>query len=301
MVSVSPETWDRLQRAYDGAGLAQDFRAAWQNGEAFLAATHGLRGRRPVVIEWKGSHRAPGDEVAPVDLRIDHVFLISCKYLSRVMINASPAHLFERLLQGRHGVRGGDWFAEVAPREYQQLYRVVRESVGLTHLPTAVTELGPDDRNELVHALSAGWPQSTNEAHTAFVDAVAIETARRWQAATRSLTTSEALLWRLLRMGSAPYFVLGASATAQLRLRVATPWDWRLNFRLRAFQCSAQAGGQPRVGWIGQVEDRHSGAVRQVGGHVEIRWSHGQFGGNPEAKVYLDTPHNDVPGYFRLR
>jgi len=41
--------------------------------------------------------------------------------------------------------------------------------------------------------------------------------------------------------------------------------------------------------------------VRQVGGHVEIRWSHGQFGGNPEAKVYLDTPHNDVPGYFRLR
>ena len=35
-------------------------------------------------------------------------------------------------------------------------------------------------------------------------------------------------------------------------------------------------------------------------GHVEVRWSHGRFCGPPEAKVYLDTPHADVPGYFPL-
>ena len=38
----------------------------------------------------------------------------------------------------------------------------------------------------------------------------------------------------------------------------------------------------------------------EVGGHVEVRWSHGRFGGLPEAKVYLDTPHARVPGYFPL-
>jgi hypothetical protein len=33
---------------------------------------------------------------------------------------------------------------------------------------------------------------------------------------------------------------------------------------------------------------------------VELRWSHGRFGGPPEAKVYLDTPHHEVPGYHSL-
>ena len=52
------------------------------------------------MIEWKGAHRAPGDEVVPADLRVDHVYLVSCKYLSRIVVNASPHHLFDRLLAG---------------------------------------------------------------------------------------------------------------------------------------------------------------------------------------------------------
>ena len=33
---------------------------------------------------------------------------------------------------------------------------------------------------------------------------------------------------------------------------------------------------------------------------MEIRWSHRPFCGPPEAKIYLDTPHEQVPGYLRL-
>src|SRR5207302_7743292 len=122
MVSVSPELWALLERAAHGGELASDFAAAWANGDAFFHAVDGLRGRPPLVIEWKGAQRAPGDEVVPADLRVDHVFLISCKYLSRILVNASPAHLFERLLKGGHGVRGPDWYGAVAPGEYQGLY-----------------------------------------------------------------------------------------------------------------------------------------------------------------------------------
>jgi hypothetical protein len=46
--------------------------------------------------------------------------------------------------------------------------------------------------------------------------------------------------------------------------------------------------------------ERVSGAERVVEGHVEGRWSHGRFQGAPEAKVYLDTPHAEVPGYHPL-
>jgi hypothetical protein len=108
------------------------------------------------------------------------------------------------------------------------------------------------------------------------------------------------MLWRLLRIGSAPYFVLGSSPGGPLRLRIATPWDWRQEFRLTEFDVAAEAAGQPRVGWRALVRQRHTGLQRLVTGHVEIRWSHGRFAGPPEAKVYLDSPHAEVPGYIRL-
>lgn len=265
-----------------------------------MEATDGLRRRRPLVIEWKGSHRMPGDEVVPVDLRIDHVFLVSCKYLSKIMINASPFHLFERLLQGGHGARETDWYAHVAPDAYQALYESLRDYLDLQSFPSVASELHTEDRRQLSQLLAAGWPTAVREARSEFVHVVSVETVRRWRERAGSLKVREALLWRMLRMGSAPYFVLGASRIAPLRLRVATPWDWRRSFRLRDFEVSSQSGDQPRVTWRAKVENRHSGLLVEVSCHVEIRWSHGQFSGNPEAKVYLDTPHGEVPGYFPL-
>ena len=35
-------------------------------------------------------------------------------------------------------------------------------------------------------------------------------------------------------------------------------------------------------------------------GHVEIRWSHGRFNKQPEAKVYLDSTLATTPGYVLL-
>jgi hypothetical protein len=300
MVSVSPETWELLERAHDGGALRVDFEEAWANGIAFSHAANGLRGRRPILIEWKGSQRAPGDEVAPIDLRIDHVYLVSCKYLSKIMINASPGFLFERLLQGAHGIRGGDWYAAVAPDEYHQLYATVIAELGWRDLPTRAGDLDRAQRRRLAQALSDGWPGQSRHLYENLGNVVAHSTAQRWQDRLATRHESEAMLWRVLRMGSAPYFVLGTSPSGPLRVRVASPWDWRLQFRLRRFVCSAQAGGQARVGWTATVEDRNSAELHDISGHVEVRWSHGRFSGNPEAKVYLDTPHSEIPGYFPL-
>ena len=70
---------------------------------------------------------------------------------------------------------------------------------------------------------------------------------------------------------------------------VATPWDWRLSYRLRDLELSAQPGGQPRAGWKAIVEDRHSGLCHEVLGHVEIRWSHGKILRPPRGQGY-STP-----------
>ena len=299
MVSVAPETWSLLEALREGGAYDAAFQAAFANGSAFLVARQGLRGRRPAVIEWKGSQRAPGDEVAPVDLRVDHVYLVSCKYLSKILCNPSPTHLFDELLAGRHGRRSGDWFAAVGPAEYAALYRAVRSAVG-PGLPDSVATLQRSDRQRLRLLLEGGWPDGAADAYAALIETTAEASAARWRAALAGRDEGEAMLWRLLRMGSAPYFVLGSTTSGPLRLRILTPWDWRQQFRLVSFDVDPQPGGQVRIGWSASVRDVHAGRHFEIRGHVEVRWSHGRFGGPPEAKVYLDTPHDEVPGYVRL-
>ncbi len=105
MRSLSPDNWDLLNSVRAGGAFDSEFHSAWLNGRTFLAARDGLRGRRPEIVEWKGAVRGSGDEVAPVDLRIDHVYLVSCKYMSDILFNASPSHIFDSLLVGGLGGR----------------------------------------------------------------------------------------------------------------------------------------------------------------------------------------------------
>jgi hypothetical protein len=353
MHSLSPENWDLLRSIRAGGAYDAEFHSAWLNGRTFLSARDGLRNRRPEFVEWKGAIRGTGDEVAPVDLRIDHVYLVSCKYMSDILFNASPSHIFDSLLvgglAGRRRGTGGDWYAEVAPAHYQQLFDVVRlalkgeeleptpgearvqgegggplvlpglespsrlqeisngvvgrhSSVALRDLPSRAVDLTSAHRIVLRERLKSGWPGDSKAAYRELSDEVARASAARWHTALSAGTHSaEAMLWRLLRMGSAPYFVLGSSASRSLRLRIATPWDWKQLFHLVRLEIFPQPGGQARVGWVATVRERASGQLREVSGHVEVRWSHGRFGGTPEAKGYLDTSHHLVPGYFPLQ
>jgi hypothetical protein len=383
MHSLSPENWQHLALLRAGGAFDAEFHAAWENGRAFLSAVEGLRGRLPQIVEWKGTGRAPGDEVAPIDLRVDHVYLVSCKYLSDILFNVAPASVFDSLLiagqnrAGRGAVTaarevpagwgggGGDWYAEVAPTEYQALYDAVRTAAErgegavsarragvrgaavatrsgrgsdapalpglgavqteveagveaswgsgrsngsgdavavLRELPQRASELTSAQRDTLGRWLRPGWPPGAKELYVSLSDAVARASVRRWETAMdRGGGTGETMMWRLLRIGSAPYFVLGSSAERSLRLRIATSWDWRQQFQLASFALEPQRGGQPRVGWHAAVRDRTSAETCEVTGHIEVRWSHGRFGGLPEAKGYLDTPHHLVPGYFALR
>ena len=94
---VDGPAWDRLSELHGSGRFAPAFTVAFANGRAFLEAADGLRGRIPRIVEWTGGRRPPGDEVAPIDLRIDHVYLVSCKYRSENISSPSPARLFDGL------------------------------------------------------------------------------------------------------------------------------------------------------------------------------------------------------------
>ncbi|HEY4378053.1 MAG TPA: hypothetical protein VGM93_12885 [Acidimicrobiales bacterium] len=306
LVGVDDEQWARLAAARADGAHDADFAGAWANGLAFLQADEGLRGRPPRRVEWKGPDRLPGGfDSVPADLRVDHVWLISCKYLSKILTNPSPRHLFDRALGAVDGPvdGGGDWYEQVAPRQYAELYAGLRAELAAEHpgLPARIADLDRSHRDILKRAFERRWPDSVAEVSASFTKTVATESAIRWGKALGDLRSREAMLWRLLRMSSAPYFVLGTAAGGRsFRLRIATPWDWRQAFTLNAFEVWAEPAGQPKVVWQASVADRSTGRDRTVSGHVEVRWSHGRFSGHPEAKVYLDTPHDEVPGYVPL-
>ena len=271
--------------------------AAWANGRAFFEAEDGLRGRVPRLVEWKGPHKPPGYDSLPADLRIDHVYLVSCKYGSDISTNCSPSNLFDRLLAQR--TAGSEpWYGAVAADAYAEFYAEVRAVVD--GLPPSPEALAPDDVRSIRDACERRWPEPLVEPWRAFSHEVAVASAARWRANLDTPAKRELQLWRLLRLETSPYFVLGATkAGAPMRYRVATPWDWRQAFRFRSLDVSAAVAGQPLVLWRAVAQDRTSGVDVVVEGEIEVRWSHGRFSA-VEAKLHLKTPADAVPGYFPL-
>ena len=300
MANVDAAHWERLAAARRDPAHAADFSAAWANGLAFLRADDGLRGRPPLQVEWKGPDKLPAVADVPADLRIDHVYLVSCKYLSKILRNSSPAGLFDGCLGERPADTVADWYALAAPGEYEDLWQAVRDDLPETELPSAVGALDRPQRDALAVALRGKLSPLVDKAYRRFAHAVADRSARRWSAALPDAAARERMLWRMLRLTGAPYFVLGSSGATSLRLRIDTPWDWRQRFKLKAFEVWGEPAGQPLVRWQAAVTDLELGTDRSVRGHVEVRWSHGRFRGAPEAKVYLDTPPGDVPGFWPL-
>lgn len=301
VVNVSTDQWIRLANSLADHRHAATFAAAWANGRALARARDGLRGRVPIVVEWKGPQRSVGDEIAPVDLRIDHVYLVSCKYLSRILYNLAPARLFDQAIAGPRARSYGDWYLITAPTEYQALYDDARAAAGAEiALPRQVQDLTPAHRRWLKQRLGTDWHGPSASTYARLAAQVSTVSAARWNATLSTPSLRLAMLWRLLRIGSAPYFILGTSRQESIRLRIATPWDWRQRHELRSFDVWAEPAGQPVVRWRAEIRERASTQVNAVEGHVEIRWSHGRFAQPPEAKVYLDTSHRLVPGYYPL-
>ena len=103
----------------------------------------------------------------------------------------------------------------------------------------------------------------------------------------------------MLRISSVDYFFLGVQRGKAQRLKLLNSADWHRMFTVTRFSAEPGADSlQPQVQWRAEIETKGSPTKQlAVEGDVEVRWSHGKFCGNPEAKVYLDTPIEDVPGY----
>ena len=116
----------------------------------------------------------PATKSVPADLRVDHVYLVSCKYLSRIVVNASPQHLFDRLLKGGHGQRtAATGSTRSRPTSTPRCTTTVRAASVDSRCPTTSPTLDAEQRRALAHSFERGsaWPGDGDARYAALVDA----------------------------------------------------------------------------------------------------------------------------------
>lgn len=300
LAGVSTPVWETLCALHAAGGHAELFEHSFANGRAFATSEAALRHRQPGLVEWSGPRKIRGEGAIPADLRVDDVYLVSCKYGSKLLLNSGPAKLFDHRL--RDGVRATtSWYEDVAGEAYQQYYDAIRTHFVLDDVASDVTKLADADRAVLSDHLGRGVPAVLVDARAAFCRAVSDASALRWRRSVGSTPQQRAdFAMSLLRIPQAVYFLLGRTGRAPLRFKVLSRWDWASRYELRAFTITPTTAMQPTVDWALTVLDRTSGAESSARGHVEIRWSHGRFNKAPEAKVYLDSGLDSTPGYVSL-
>ena len=299
LIGVGDLEWNLLREAWESGEFGHKFDAAFEDGRYFLHSADGLRDRHPRLIEWKGPHQPPEHDPLPADLRIDNVFIISCKNLSKILMNPSPMSLFRTALTSDSNT-GSDWYAEIARGELQGLYLAAITYLDLRGFPDLPIDLSRPQRDILKKRLERRWPDELSEEVEVFIRAVSERSAQSLEGTLESHRDKERFYWKLLRLHSSPYFIMGRQPSGAMRLRVLTPWDFRRTYEFRDLRVIADTAGQPQVKWEAEIEDLGTSEVRIVSGHIEIRWSHGKFCGAPEAKIYLDTPHEQVCGYLPI-
>ena len=302
-IKIDATIWSDLDKIIDEGQFAQYAQKAFSNGKYFKDHQDGLLGQTVRRIEWTANQKNPGDENFPSDIIINRTIYISCKYKSNLLHNAAPARIFVNALAPLPGKKQPNWYQEVARKEYISFYKQSINSFGLANMPDNPAQRTKSQKECLKKCFKrppSEWPPPLQESYQELIFKVSSVSSNKWKEAFNNLDKPVRMLWRLLRIYTATYFILGSNGKNDLRIRVCTPWEWNRKFKLQSFDIFPAGGGQPQVNWKAQCLDKKNKSSHEINGIVEIRWSHGKFGGNPEAKVQLKTKHEQVPGYYPL-
>lgn len=266
------------------------------------------------TLQWTGGLQQAQTLSMPKDI-VAGLIAISVKMTSNVVANPSPENLFHRLPAGKVEIARSkrDWFLEVAPSEYRQLYKVAKQILRGMDMPEDLeTFLGWKREQRKQIGLSLSDNNLTPEqkrmwkaAYLPFVDKVSQRSAEifmeNYRKARRRGAVHEMILRKFFRLDACPYLFCGVdSKEGAFAFEVPDLTTWSRRYKLRKLEALADKRAQPAVRFVLTVEDRGTGNVVSLFYHSEIRWSHRRFVANPEAKLYKDVGWKDIPGLRQI-
>lgn len=264
-------------------------------------------------LQWRGARQRSKTTSGAQDLLVANT-QISLKADSNIVNNFSPAHLFVSVPQaGPVPDRSENWFLKTDPEGFQKLYDAVRE-IRLNSFPASFPALvreferiaSKNDRDELareIHKLEGEAYTIYEQGRVEMCHRVASESARIFN---ENLETSlngssrsaviDKVVRDLFRLDSVEYIVAGISSRKEFAVRVPSIDDFRQGWEIRSIKAEADLSKkQSRVNILVSYRSKNEKTKEYTNRfHVEIRWSHGQFCGSPEAKLYKDFKWHEV-------
>lgn len=256
-------------------------------------------------VRWTGNEKemsASANDIS-VCLYGTHEFKISVKEKSDVMKNSSPGKLFEHSLKGR--VYGSEkhpnWFGEVAPVEQEELFSAINEAAELgLNSSKDLYALKKEDRKKVLAPLEKNV--AVKEAYVKMCKRVTEATCERFNKEAEEFGVSkdsihETVFFDLMRMEHNDCIVCGLEKSGSKPLAVVFPSisEWKRDYKIAEMVLVPGNHAQPVVYLKFKVLNKESKSIHEVVFRIEIRWSHGKFCGNPEAKVYRTFMFAELP------
>lgn len=251
-------------------------------------------------LRWAGPQQQSAMTAVAKDLLVANT-AVSVKENSDVVLNSSPYNLFQTIPSGQVKAQSSEnWFLEQAPREYQELYSFIR-SHGLDHFPEDVKEFELSTKRidrqsikDVIRRFLDSEQQIFTELYLRMCHKVAEASAEIFnsnysnsmQGRLRSAVI-ERIMQSFFRMDSIDYLLGGIDKKKGFAVIVPEITRWKREWTITDIVAIPELDKeQSRVLFSVRFKNRENKASFDVSFHAQIRWSHGKFQSNPEAKLY---------------
>lgn len=262
-------------------------------------------------VRWYGPFHQSRTVTTPQDL-VMAATAISVKENSMVVFNLSPYNLFISIPSGLVlASKTENWYSRTAPNEYQSLFELVNEKTGFS----SVSEFDRRATKEVVKGLQTHI-KHLDEAQTSQFGQQYVELCTHVSLASANIfnqtleatlqtvhgtSLKDELLRYFLRLDAMPYVLIGLERNRPFSILVPSITQWKREWQLGEITAASDpSAGQSVVRFSLVVTRGRARTGTTLPFHAEIRWSHGKFGGNPEAKLYRDFAWRDVPGFRQI-
>ena len=264
---------------------------------------------QPNNVKWTGAKNIGAYTSVAKDIEVSN-YRVSVKENADVFINGSPERIFIYTPQGLIGqtVRGCDWFYKIAPVEYNDYYQACIHELNITEFPSEVTkfydELNKEQRKifgKKVKSLHDAKNCNALEKYSKLCQKVSEESAKQFNSnLSKRKQALSPIFHFFFKINGISYMLAGTEKSRSFAVLLPSSDEWIRGYEFKNIIAKPKIAGQPEVILECLFYDKKNKKEFVVDLKIEIRWSHGKFCGNPEAKVYKQWSYDSLPWVINL-
>ncbi len=267
-------------------------------------------GVTPKRVVWTGKQNIGATVAVAKDIEVAN-YRISVKENANVFINGSPITVFEDMPSGLVGIKrkGDDWFLKVARDELQEYFLQCKaHSCDMENFESIDDFYRKTDKEQrkAVGAQVAFLHKQKNEkvllAYSALCKKVSAASAdifnsklADFRKANPSVVALQPVFHYFFRINGVKYILAGTENNKPFAVVLESSSDWTKKYQFLGISAASKPAGQPEVLLSFRFKTIAMKEEFTVDLKIEIRWSHGKFCGNPEAKVYKTWSYSALP------